>query len=49
MTARALELYDADLPKGLIMAWRAEHPFLAPDGEEWPDETREAFGSAADL
>ena len=49
VTARALELYDADLPKGLMRAWRADHPFLAPDGEEWPDETREAVGSAADL
>jgi hypothetical protein len=49
VTARALELYDADLPKGLVRAWRAEHPFLAPDGEEWPDDTQEAVGSAADL
>ena len=38
VTARALEVYDADLPKGLIRAWRAQWPFLAPDGEEWPDE-----------
>jgi hypothetical protein len=26
------------LPRGLIGAWRAQWPYLAPDGEEWPDE-----------
>ena len=38
VTARALEIYDANLPKNLIRAWRAERPYMAPDGEEWPDD-----------
>lgn len=38
VTARALELYDGDLPKNLMRAWREEQPYMAPDGEEWPND-----------
>lgn len=42
-------LYDADLPKALMKAWRAQRPFsyLDPDDAEWPDE--EQLGSAEDF
>ena len=39
VTARALELYDADLPKGLMEVW--ENPFDTAAAEQ--------FGSAEDL
>jgi hypothetical protein len=47
VTARALEIYDAELPKGVMRAWRDQQPFTwATDGEEWPYET---IGDGGDL